>query len=161
MKHRGRSSSTSALIGCGLVLGALLGACGRHATPPPSTGVSVPPLRGTAGTTEVSSQGFFDAKHNPGAATGVPVDPRNLTPTQLQYGIAPRRDPRVTYAPDVILMEEGDKAIRLTASDGMTWVFDASAPHVNEFQEGKVVFATGRAVGRIGQLTRSGDTVTV
>ena len=104
---------------------------------------------------------FFDAKQNTGAAIGTPVDPHKLTPTQLQYGIAPQRDPRVTYASDVILMEEGDRAIRMAASDGMTWVFDASAAHVSEFQQGRIVFATGRAVGRIGQLLRSGNTVTV
>jgi len=70
---------------------------------------------------------FFDPKENPGAVVGVPVDPHTLTSSQLQYGIAPKRDPRVTYAPDVIVMEEGDKAIRMAASDGMTWVFDAAA----------------------------------
>ena len=92
---------------------------------------------------------------------GTPLDPHQLTPSQLLYGIAPKRDPRVVYAPDVILMEEGDKAIKMAASDGMTWVFDAAAPHVNELQEGKIVFATGRAVGRIGQITRAGGTVSV
>jgi hypothetical protein len=35
------------------------------------------------------------------------------------------------------------------------------APQVDEFQEGKIVFATGRAVGRIVDLKRSGDSVTV
>ena len=94
-------------------------------------------------------------------AVSVPLDPHTLTPSQLQYGIAPKRDPHVIYARDVILMEEGDKAIRMCGSDGLTWVFDAAAPHVSEFQEGRIVFATGRAVGRIGQLQRNGDTVTV
>jgi len=28
----------------------------------------------------------------------------------------------------------------------MTWTFDANAPQVSDFQEGKVVFATSRAV---------------
>jgi hypothetical protein len=56
-------------------------------------------------------------------------------------------------------MEKGDTAIRSMAGDGMNWTFDAHAPHVNEFQEGAIVFATGRAVGRILKLTRSGDSV--
>jgi hypothetical protein len=110
---------------------------------------------------EAAGDRFFDLAHNRGAAVGTPLDPRRLTPSQLQYGIPPKRDPRVTYAPDVILMEQGDKAINMAVSDGMTWVFDAAAPHVNEFQEGRIVFATGGAVGRIGQITSQGDTVTV
>ena len=43
----------------------------------------------------------------------------------------------------------------------MTWTFDANAPQVSDFQEGKIVFATGRAVGRVLSLNRQGDTVKV
>lgn len=64
------------------------------------------------------------------------------------------------YQPDVIVMEQGDKAIRSISSNGLQWQFDANAPHVSEFQEGKIVFATGRAVGRIVALKREGDSVT-
>jgi hypothetical protein len=127
-------------------------------TPPP------PPQQPETARSRPADDGadrFFDPKENPGAVIGVPVDPHTLTSSQLQYGIAPKRDPRVTYAPDVIVMEEGDKAIRMAASDGMTWVFDAAAPHVNEFQEGRIIFATGRAVGRIGTISRSNGAVTV
>ena len=46
-------------------------------------------------------------------------------------------------------MEQGDKAIKSVASDGMTWTFDANAPQVSDFQVGKIVFATGRAVGKV------------
>ena len=58
-------------------------------------------------------------------------------------------------------MENGDKAIKSVATDGMTWTFDANAPQVSDFQEGKVVFATGRAVGRVLSLKRQGDSVSV
>jgi hypothetical protein len=34
-------------------------------------------------------------------------------------------------------------------------------PHVNEFQEGKIVFATSRAVGKILYMKQEGDTVSV
>jgi hypothetical protein len=148
----------------GALAAALLAAgCGKHqsAPAPLSPSTTLQPETARSSTDQSAGARFFDPKENPGAVVGVPLDPHTLTPSQLQYGIAPRRDPRVTYAPDVILMEEGDKAIRMAASDGMTWVFDASAPHVNELQEGKIVFATGRAVGRIGQITRAGGTVTV
>jgi hypothetical protein len=37
----------------------------------------------------------------------------------------------------------------------MTWSFDADAAHVNQFQEGKIIFATGRAVGRIAHMETS------
>lgn len=42
----------------------------------------------------------------------------------------------------------------------MSWTFDANAPNVSDFQGGKIVFATGRAVGRILGLKRNGSTVT-
>ncbi len=83
-----------------------------------------------------------------------------MTPSQIQFGIAPKRTKEVEYVDDVIIMEEGDKAIRSMGGNGMSWTFDANAPHVSEFQEGKVVFATGLAVGRVVGLKREGSTVT-
>ena len=83
-----------------------------------------------------------------------------MTPSQIQFGVAPKRTKEVEYVDDVIIMEEGDKAIRSMGGNGMSWTFDANAPHVSEFQEGKVVFATGLAVGRIVGLRRDGGNVT-
>ena len=154
------------VLACALVAAFLAAACGKHQSVPPAPSPAPPaapqqPETAQSSASDAAAGRLFDPKQNPDAAVGAPLDPHTLTPTQLQYGIAPKRDPHVTYADDVILMEEGDKAIKMAASDGMTWVFDASAPHVAELQEGKIVFATGRAVGRIGQLQRSGDSVTV
>ncbi len=104
---------------------------------------------------------IFDLRNHPNATILKPVDLNTLTDTQRKFGIAPQRDPSVEYQPGIILMEQGDKAIRSIATDGMTWTFDANAPHVSEFQLGKIVFATGRAVGRIISLKRQGDDVTV
>jgi hypothetical protein len=95
----------------------------------------------------------------PGATVLKPVDPKTLSETEIQYGIPPQRTKDVEYQPEVIVMEHGDKAIRSVATDGMTWTFDANADHVSEFQEGKIVFATARVVGRIFSLTREGDSV--
>ena len=89
------------------------------------------------------------------------VDAAKLSATERKYGMAPKRDARVTYQDGIVLMEHGDEAIREAKSDGMTFSFDAKAEHVGEFEEGKIIFATGRVIGRVGQLQRDGDTVTV
>jgi hypothetical protein len=104
---------------------------------------------------------LFDLKSHPDAIILHPVDPAALTESQRKYGVAPTPDPKVEYQPGIIIMEHGDQAIRSFGSDGLTWTFDASAPHVNEFQMGKIVFATGRACGRIIMLKPQGDTVKV
>jgi hypothetical protein len=90
---------------------------------------------------------------------GHPVKFSDMTESEKKFGIAPRRGPGVEYQSDVILMEHGDQAIRSFASNGLSWNFDANAPQVDQFQVGKVVFATGRAVGRVLALERHGDQV--
>jgi hypothetical protein len=140
-----------------LVFLALLAACSKHHAEPAA---GVPPV--VRSSDPLSPDNFFDPKLNPGAIVATQfLDPKKMTVSQLQYGIAPKRDPRVTYAPDIILMEQGDQAIRIAGRDGMTWSFDAKAPHVDEFQEGKIVFATGRAVGRVVKMSNNGTLVTV
>lgn len=103
---------------------------------------------------------MFDLKAHPNASILTAMDINKLSESERQFGIAPRRTKDVEYADGVIVMEEGDKAIRSMAGDGMHWTFDANSPHVDEFQEGKIVFATGRAVGRIVGLKCQGDSVT-
>jgi hypothetical protein len=102
---------------------------------------------------------MFDLRAHPNATILHPVDLKTLTESERKFGIAPKRGPKVEYQPDIILMEQGDKAIRSIGTDGMTWTFDANAPHVSEFQMGKIVFATGRAVGRIIYMKREGDEI--
>jgi hypothetical protein len=108
-----------------------------------------------------TADSFFNPKSYPDAVRGSFVDTSKLTATERQYGMAPKRDARVSYQDDVILMEHGDQAIREAKSDGITFSFDTKAEHVGEFAVGKVVFATGRVVGRVGQVSRDGDSVTV
>jgi hypothetical protein len=110
---------------------------------------------------EPEADAFFDPKTHADYLTGGFIEREKLTPTETLYGVAPKRDPRVTYAADVILMEQGDKAVKAAGRDGMTYSFDASAPHVDEFKEGKIVFATSRVVGRVARLEKSGNLVTV
>jgi hypothetical protein len=104
---------------------------------------------------------MFNLSAHPGATVLKALDPHKMSQSEIQFGVAPKRSSEVEYVKDVIIMEEGDKAIRSVAGDGMTWKFDANASHVSEFQEGKVVFATGRAVGKILNLKKEGDTVSV
>ena len=108
--------------------------------------------------TKAAIDEMFDLRSHPKASIAHTIDPHAMTDSQVKFGIAPTRDPAVEYQPDIILMEQGDKAIKAIASDGITWTFDANAPQVSEFQEGKVVFATSRAVGRVLSIQRSGDT---
>lgn len=84
------------------------------------------------------------------------MDPHTLSESQIKFGVAPKRDPKVDYQPDIVMMENGDKAIKSVASDGLTWTFDANAPQLGDFQEGKIAFATGCAVGRVLSLNRQG-----
>jgi hypothetical protein len=104
-------------------------------------------------------QDIFGPNAVPGATVLQPIDLRSLSDTEMKYGIAPKRSSAVEYQPDVIVMEQGDKAIRSISDNGMEWEFDANAEHVSEFQEGKIVFATGRAVGRVISLKRDGGSV--
>ena len=97
----------------------------------------------------------------PGTTVLTALDPHQMSPSEVQFGVAPKLSKDVEYQPGIILMEQGDKAIRSVATDGLTWTFDANAPHVSEFENGKIVFATGRAVGRVIGLKRNGQTVSV
>ncbi|MBK5187139.1 MAG: hypothetical protein JJD97_02780 [Gemmatimonadaceae bacterium] len=39
--------------------------------------------------------------------------------------------------------------MRAMASNGLTWTIDANAPHADEIKVDKILFATGRVMGRI------------
>jgi hypothetical protein len=90
---------------------------------------------------------------------GHPLKLSDMTESERRWGLAPKRGAGIVYQDDIILMEHGDQAIRSFASNGLSWNFDANAPQVNEIQPGKIVFATGRAVGRVLAVQRNGDQV--
>jgi hypothetical protein len=92
---------------------------------------------------------------------GHPVKLSDLSESEINFGIAPKRGPGVTYQDNIILMEHGDKAIKSFASDGMSWTFDANAPQVNEIQVGKVLFATDRCAGKVLAVQHNGNSVVV
>lgn len=75
--------------------------------------------------------------------------------------MSPTLNKDVKYQPAVIVMEHGAEAIRANSSDGMTWTLDANAPLVAEIQKDRILFATGRAVGRVLAVERKGDALAV
>jgi hypothetical protein len=92
---------------------------------------------------------------------GHPIKLSDLSESEIRFGIAPKRVAAVTYQDNIILMEQGDKAIKSFASDGLSWTFDTNAPQVSEIQEGKILFATDRCVGKVLAVQRNGGNVSV
>src|SRR4029077_1242057 len=84
-----------------------------------------------------------------------------LSAAEVQYGIAPTRNSQVTYQPDVIIPDGGANAVRSVSSDGLTWTIDATAAHADELVPGKIMFITGRGVGRVLGTTRNGNDLNV
>jgi hypothetical protein len=91
------------------------------------------------------------------ASTATPT----LSEAERRFGVSPTFNKDVEYQPAVIVMERGAEAIRANSSDGMTWTLDANAPHAAEIQKDKILFATGRAVGRVLAVERKGDSLAV
>ena len=92
---------------------------------------------------------------------GHAVKPSEMTDTEQKYGIAPKRGAGVVYQDEVVLMEHGDKAVKTWNANGIEWTLDGSDPQVSTLQEGQILFATSRCVGRVLKLTRTGSDVTV
>lgn len=86
---------------------------------------------------------------------------QDLTPAELKYGRAPGRDPSITYEPGVILVDGGADAIKSLSPDGLTWAIDARAPHADELAVGRIAFVTGYCVGRVLDLKRADDTLSM
>jgi hypothetical protein len=84
-----------------------------------------------------------------------------MTPAEIKFGRAPKRDRTVAYQPNVILVDRGAEAIRSLAPDGLTWVIDARASHASEIAVGKIAFVTGRCIGRVLLAKRDGDNLTL
>ena len=103
--------------------------------------------------------GFW--RSNAPIQVGHPIRLKDLSESEVRFGIAPKRGPGVTYQDNIILMEHGDKAIQSFASDGVSWTLDANAPQVNDIQVGKVLFATDRCAGKVLAVQHNGNSVSV
>jgi hypothetical protein len=62
---------------------------------------------------------------------------------------------------DVIVMEFGAEAIRSQTANGLTWTIDGNASGAHEIQPEKILFATGRVVGRVLAVEHQGSDITV
>ena len=93
--------------------------------------------------------------------TPSPSTSATLADQELAYGRAPIPDAGITYRSDVVVVGGGAAMVRSVSGDSLTWSIDARAPHLDELKPGKVMFLTGRAVGRVLNLERRGDVVAV
>lgn len=80
---------------------------------------------------------------------------------EFAYGRAPVAGGGIKYKSDVVLVGGGAGVVRGVSGDSMTWSIDAKAAHLDELKPGKVMFLTGKAVGRVLNLERQGDIVKV
>ena len=84
-----------------------------------------------------------------------------LSASEIKYGLAPARSSAVTYQPDVVIVEGGADVIRGLSTDGLVWTIDANAPGAADVAVGKIIFVTGRAVGRVLGVRREGNIMSV
>ena len=96
-----------------------------------------------------------------GAAPAAAAIVEALSPAEIKWGESPTRNDKVTYQDDVVLIEHGAEAIRSMDPNGLTWTLDANAPHADEIKADKIMFATGRAVGRVLAVERKGSDLAV
>jgi hypothetical protein len=73
-----------------------------------------------------------------------------------RYGAAPQPNPDVTYQSDVVIIAGGGSAIHGVEHGGLTWYLDPNAGGVSELAVGKVMFVTGRSVGRVVKIDEDG-----
>ncbi|WFE25926.1 hypothetical protein O7623_21515 [Solwaraspora sp. WMMD791] len=97
------------------------------------------------------------AAGDPAAPTGPPVSAQ----AQQRYGAAPTPHPDVTYQPDVVIVGGGADSIRSVAADTFTWRIDPAAANADQLTPGKVMFLTGRAVGRVIDVRPEGEDLAV
>ena len=79
------------------------------------------------------------------------------SPTAVsRFGEGPVAGPK--YKSDVVLIGTGPDAIKAVSPDGMVWTMDSSAPGVKDLAQGKVMFASAIAVGRVINIKDQGST---
>ena len=84
-----------------------------------------------------------------------------LTPCELKWGASVVQDGRATYQPNVLVLPHGADAVRSMVSNGFTWTIDSNASGASDIQLGRILFATGRVVGRVLAMSNSGAELSV
>jgi hypothetical protein len=74
----------------------------------------------------------------------------------LEYGLGPEKNDQVTFQPDVVIVSGGPDSIRSVSDGGLTWTIDGSAAGVQDLTPGKIMFVTGRGVGRVLAIADAG-----
>ncbi len=97
----------------------------------------------------------------PETASDMPHTTATMTAAEIKYGVSPTRNSQVTYQDNVIVMEHGAEAIRGLSSNGLSYTIDGNAPGAKDIVKDKILFATGRVVGRVLEVKRSGNDVAV
>lgn len=73
-----------------------------------------------------------------------------LTAAERLYGQAPGEPgPKLQYQPDVIRVGGGPAAVKGVSGNGLTFTIDGRAAHAAEIAPGRILYASGRVVGRI------------
>ncbi|MEU4754240.1 hypothetical protein AB0F93_25040 [Micromonospora tulbaghiae] len=80
---------------------------------------------------------------------------------QPRYGQAPAPGKDVTLQPDVVLVGGGSRTVRSVSPDGLTWRLDPGARDADRLAPGRVMFLTGRGVGRVLDLAEEGGDLVV
>jgi hypothetical protein len=81
---------------------------------------------------------------------------RHLDQATLTYGYGPNPKGAAKYQPDVVLVGGGPHAIRSASANGLIWTIDGKAPGAADLREGRIMFVTSRAVGRVVRIEPSG-----
>lgn len=66
-----------------------------------------------------------------------------------RYGFGVSANPGVSLQEDVVVITGGSDSILAASADGLTWTLDDDAPGMRDLEPGKIMFASGMAVGRV------------
>ena len=79
------------------------------------------------------------------------------TEAEFVYGLDVEPDPSVEFAPDVVVVPNGSRAVRGVTGDGLTWTLDPDARGIGDLEVGTVMFLTARGVGRVVAIEDAPD----